>query len=104
MSDLGAYLYPVSPVSPACTAMMLTGPYDIPAASVEVLGFATNKAPTGPYRGADRPESTFVIERLADMAARNLGMDPAEIRRRNLIRHDAFPYRTALGYTYDSGD
>jgi carbon-monoxide dehydrogenase large subunit len=83
---------------------MLTGAYDIPAASVEVLGIATNKAPTGPYRGAGRPESAFVIERLADMAARRLGMDPAEIRRRNLVDKAAFPYRNALGYTYDSGD
>jgi aerobic carbon-monoxide dehydrogenase large subunit len=104
MCDLGAYLYPVSSVSPTCTGMMLTGPYDIPSASVEVVGIATNKVPTGPYRGAGRPESTFVIERLADMAARSLGMDPAEIRRRNLIHHGAFPYRNAMGYTYDSGD
>jgi len=104
MPDLGAYLYPLASVSPTCTAMMLTGPYDIQAASVEVAGIATNKVPTGPYRGAGRPESTFVIERLADMAARTLGLDPAEIRRRNLIHHGAFPYRTALGYTYDSGD
>jgi carbon-monoxide dehydrogenase large subunit len=104
LSDLGAYLYPVAAVSPTCTAMMLTGPYDIPAASVEVAGIATNKVPTGPYRGAGRPEAAFVIERLADMAARSLGMDPAEIRRRNLVHRAAFPYRNALGYTYDSGD
>jgi aerobic carbon-monoxide dehydrogenase large subunit len=104
LADLGAYLYPVSPVSPTCAGIMLTGTYDIPTASVEVLGIATNKAPIGPYRGAGRPESAFVIERLADMAARRLGMDPAEIRRRNLIDKAAFPYRNALGYTYDSGD
>jgi aerobic carbon-monoxide dehydrogenase large subunit len=104
MPDLGAYLYPVAAVSPTATGIMLTGPYDIPAASVEVTGIATNKVPTGPYRGAGRPEAAFVIERLADMAARSLGIDPAEIRHRNLIRHDAFPYRNALGYTYDSGD
>ena len=104
LSDLGAYLYPVAAVSPICTAMMLTGPYDIPAASVEVAGIATNKVPTGPYRGAGRPEAAFVIERLADMAARILGMDPADIRRRNLVDRGAFPYRSALGYTYDSGD
>jgi len=104
LSDMGAYLYPVSSVSPAATAMTLTGPYDIPAASVEVTGIATNKVPTSPYRGAGRPEAAFVIERLTDMAARSLGMDPAEIRRRNLIHRDAFPYRNALGYTYDSGD
>jgi carbon-monoxide dehydrogenase large subunit len=104
LADLGAYLYPVSAVSPTCAGIMLTGTYDIPTASVEVLGIATNKAPIGPYRGAGRPESTFVIERLADMAARRLGMDPAEIRRRNLIDKAAFPYRNPLGYTYDSGD
>jgi carbon-monoxide dehydrogenase large subunit len=104
LADLGAYLYPVSAVSPTCAGIMLTGTYDIPTVSVEVLGIATNKAPIGPYRGAGRPESTFVIERLADMAARRLGMDPAEIRRRNLIDKAAFPYRNPLGYTYDSGD
>jgi aerobic carbon-monoxide dehydrogenase large subunit len=104
LADLGAYLYPVTAVSPTCAGIMLTGAYDIPTASVEVLGIATNKAPTGPYRGAGRPEAAFVIERLADMAARRLGMDPAEIRRRNLVDKAAFPYRNALGYTYDSGD
>ncbi|HLH69658.1 MAG TPA: xanthine dehydrogenase family protein molybdopterin-binding subunit [Candidatus Dormibacteraeota bacterium] len=104
LSDLGAYLYPVSSVSPTCTAMMLTGAYDIPAAAVEVVGVATNKAPTGPYRGAGRPEATLIMERLVDMAARALDMDPAELRRRNLVPSDAFPYRNALGYTYDSGD
>jgi carbon-monoxide dehydrogenase large subunit len=103
-SDLGAYLYPVSSVSPTCAGMMLTGAYDIPAATVEVVGVATNKAPTGPYRGAGRPEATLIIERLVDLAARRLGVDPADLRRRNLIPNRSFPYHTALGYTYDSGD
>jgi carbon-monoxide dehydrogenase large subunit len=104
LADLGAYLYPVSPVSPAAAGIMLTGAYDIPVADVEIRGIATNKAPIGPYRGAGRPEAAFIIERLADITARRLGLDPAEIRRRNLVDKSAFPYRNALGYTYDSGD
>jgi aerobic carbon-monoxide dehydrogenase large subunit len=104
VADLGAYLTPVSSVPAVCAAMMLTGAYDIPAAEVEVVGVATNRVPTGPYRGAGRPEAVLVIERMVDMAARRLEMDPAELRRRNLVHADAFPYRTPLGYTYDSGD
>ena len=104
VSDLGAYLNPVSPVSPTCAGLMLTGAYDIRTADVQVLGVATNKVPIGPYRGAGRPECMFVIERMVDLAAGATGIDPAELRRRNLVPADAFPYRTALGYTYDSGD
>jgi carbon-monoxide dehydrogenase large subunit len=104
VSDLGAYLNPVSAVSPVCSGLMLTGAYDIPAADVAVIGVATNKVPMGPFRAAGRPEVTLVIERMVDMAARALDVDPAELRRRNLVPPAAFPYRTALGYTYDSGD
>ena len=78
------------------------GCYDIPAVEVFVTGARTNKVPTGPYRGAGRPEASYLIETTIDAAARELGIDPVELRRRNLVR--AFPYRTALGWTYDSGD
>jgi len=82
---------------------ILTSVYDIPVADVEVKCVVTNTAPVGPYRGAGRPEAIYVMERLVDVAAHDLKMDPLEIRRRNLIRPDAFPYTNAMGTTYDSG-
>jgi carbon-monoxide dehydrogenase large subunit len=103
-ADLGAYLYPTTAVPGHTTAMLLTGAYAIPAAEVTLVGAATNKPPTGPYRGAGRPEAALVIERLVELAARELGVDPFELRRRNFVPRDAFPYETALGWTYDSGD
>jgi carbon-monoxide dehydrogenase large subunit len=78
--------------------------YDVPAACVRIRAVLTNTVPTAPYRGAGRPEATFVIERLLDIAARRLKIARVEIRRRNLIRRDLLPYRTAMGLTYDSGD
>ncbi len=104
IADIGAYLYPPSPVPPVLTGTLVTGVYDIPAASVEVVGVATNKVPTGPYRGAGRPEGAYIAERMADLAAAELGMDRAEVRRRNLIPAAAHPFRTAVGTTIDSGD
>ena len=104
VADLGAYLYPTTAVAPLTGGRLLTGCYAIPAAEVEVVGAATTKVPTGPYRGAGRPEAALVIERLVDLGARELNLDPVELRRRNLIPPGAFPYRTALGFTYDSGD
>jgi len=104
VADLGAYLYPITPAPPVTTAMLLTGAYDVAAVDVELLGVATNKVPTGPYRGAGRPEGAYVAERLADLAAADLGVDPVAIRRRNFIPPERFPHTTALGFTYDSGD
>lgn len=104
VADLGAYLYPATGTIPITTAMLLTGAYDVAAAEVEVTGAATNKVPTGPYRGAGRPEAAFLIERTVDLAAAELGVDPVELRRRNALGPDRFPHRTPLGYTYDSGD
>jgi aerobic carbon-monoxide dehydrogenase large subunit len=100
--DLGAYLYPTTPVPPLTAAKLSVGCYAIPAASVEIAGLCTPKVPTGPYRGAGRPEAAFVLERLVDLAAAQTGIERIELRRRNLIRR--FPHRTPLGFTYDSGD
>ena len=86
------------------TAMLLTGTYVIPAAEVELVGAATTKVPTGPYRGAGRPEAAYLIERMVDEAARELVLDPVQLRRRNFVPRDAFPYDTPMGWTYDSGD
>ena len=82
----------------------LAGVYTFPAAHVQVLSVLTNTNSTAPYRGAGRPESTYVIERLIDDAARELGLDPVELRRKNMIDASAMPYRTALGVTYDCGE
>ena len=101
-ADLGGYLMPTTAIPPHTTAMLMCGVYDIRAADVEVVGRRTNKVPTGPYRGAGRPEAAYFVESTVDMAARELAIDPLELRRRNLIRE--FPYQTALGWTYDSGD
>lgn len=100
--DLGAFLLPTTAFPPRIVGGLLTGCYDVAAAEVEVVGARTNRVPTGPYRGAGRPEAAFLIERAVDAAARQLGADPLQLRRRNLVR--AFPHRTPLGADYDSGD
>jgi carbon-monoxide dehydrogenase large subunit len=101
-ADLGGYLMPTTAIPMHTTAMLMCGVYDIRAADVEAVGVRTNKVPTGPYRGAGRPEAAYFVECTVDVAARELGIDPIELRRSNLIRE--FPYKTALGWTYDSGD
>jgi aerobic carbon-monoxide dehydrogenase large subunit len=93
-----------SPGPPTNNLGVLAGTYTIPAAHVEVTCVLTNTMLTGHYRGAGRPEAAYVIETLVDLAARELGIDPAEIRRRNMIPAAAMPYKTALTYTYDCGD
>lgn len=85
-------------------ATLAPGLYAIPAAEVEAVGVFTNAPPTAPYRGAGRPEAALTLERLIDTAAHALGLDPVELRRRNLVGHDALPYATATGLVYDSGD
>jgi aerobic carbon-monoxide dehydrogenase large subunit len=104
IGDLGAYLYSTTTVAPQTASMLLSGCYAIPAAQVETIGVCTNKVPTGPYRGAGRPEAALVIERLVDLAAGELGIDAIELRRRNLIQPEAFPYTNPFGFTYDSGE
>jgi aerobic carbon-monoxide dehydrogenase large subunit len=102
LADVGAYLYVSSAAPPHTAAMLMCGCYAIPAASVTVVGARTDKVPTAPCRGAGRPEAAAFLELTVDQAARELGLDPVELRRRNLVRQ--FPYRTPLGWTYDSGD
>ncbi|MCH2513609.1 MAG: xanthine dehydrogenase family protein molybdopterin-binding subunit [Dehalococcoidia bacterium] len=104
VADLGAYFFLSTPTVPVLTTHRLTGPYRTPAMTVEVRGVVTNKPPTGAYRGAGGPEAAFCMERTIDLIALDLGLDPAEVRRRNFIASDAFPHDTPTGITYDSGD
>ncbi len=83
---------------------MLNGPYRIEAVESQVVGAFTNKVPTAAYRGAGRPEATYILERTMNRIADELGLDPAEVRRRNVIAPDAFPYRALTGMQYDSGN
>jgi carbon-monoxide dehydrogenase large subunit len=103
IGDLGAYLHPPSSFVPVTVAMLATGMYDVGAAEFEVLGVATNKAGTGPYRGAGRPEAAFVAERMIDLIARDLEIDPVDLRRRNYVAAAQFPYQNPMRITYDSG-
>ena len=103
-ADLGAYFFMSTPTVPILTSHRLTGPYRTPAMSVEVVGVATNKSVTGAYRGAGGPEAAFCMERAVDLVAQELGLDPADVRRRNFIPPDAFPYETPTGIIYDSGE
>ncbi|MDE0537718.1 MAG: xanthine dehydrogenase family protein molybdopterin-binding subunit [Rhodospirillales bacterium] len=102
LSNIGAY--PVSIVPLTKGVEIMTGVYDIPVAYFRARGVYSNTASTAPYRSAGRPEVMFVTERLVDLAAREMEMDPAEIRRRNLVPTGAFPHENKLGMTYDSGD
>jgi carbon-monoxide dehydrogenase large subunit len=103
IGDVGAYsIYPwTAGIEPVQVVSFLPGPYRVPCYMGKVRGVSTPKAPTGPYRGVGRPTSTFVMERLVDMAARELGMDPVEIRRRNMVRPEEFPYKTPSGIVWD---
>jgi carbon-monoxide dehydrogenase large subunit len=101
-ADLGGYLLQATAIPPHTAGMLMCGCYELEAAEVEVFGRQTNRVPTGPYRGAGRPEAAYFVERVVDDAARELGVDPVELRRRNLI--GSFPHATPLGFTYDSGD
>ncbi len=105
VADLGAYsVYPwTASIEVIQVVSFLPGPYRVPHYRAEATGVATNKAPMGPYRGVGRPVSVFVTEALLDAAARRLGLDPAAIRRRNLLRPDDLPYRAPSGIVWDSG-
>ena len=105
LASLGAYLSAVSPTVPTVGyAKMAPSVYAMPAMYLLVRGVFTNTAPTEAYRGAGKPEALFVLERLIDVAAREMGIDPAALRRRNLIRPTMMPYKTVAGQTYDAGD
>jgi len=105
VADVGAYLSTFGAAIPGpIYRALLAGVYRTPAVFVEVTGVYSNSVPTDAYRGAGRPEACYVLERLADRAARELGLDRAEIRRRNLIPASAMPYKTPVGPTYDCGD
>jgi aerobic carbon-monoxide dehydrogenase large subunit len=104
LADLGAYLMLVTPGVPILGAFMFPGIYKVPAYRFECTGVFTTKTPTDAYRGAGRPEATFAIERVMDELAVELGMDPVELRRRNWIAHEEFPFTTVAGLTYDSGN
>ncbi|MCY0877476.1 MAG: molybdopterin-dependent oxidoreductase [Firmicutes bacterium] len=104
-ANLGAYLSTAGPGVPTILfGLIVNGAYDIEAASSEVYGIFTNTTPVDAYRGAGRPEATYLIERMIDSYAREIGMDPVEVRRRNLVKKDQFPYTNPFGLTYDSGD
>ncbi|WP_368040624.1 xanthine dehydrogenase family protein molybdopterin-binding subunit [Roseicella sp. DB1501] len=104
LANMGAY-----PRNPGVAIQLLIGPwvstsiYDIRTIDLQFTALMTNTAPTGPYRGAGRPEAIYLIERLMDTAARQMRLDPAELRRRNLIDPALMPYTNAMGQTYDSG-
>ena len=104
LADMGAYLMLVTPGVPLLGAFMFNAIYKMDAYSFRCTGVFTTKMPTDAYRGAGRPEATFAIERIMDELAAELGMDPLELRKRNWISHDEFPYATISGLTYDSGN
>ena len=104
IADIGAYNMLLTAAVPTLTMLMANGTYDIPAIRTTLTEVFTNKTPTDAYRGAGRPEATYFVERAMDMVARELNMDPAELRRKNFIASDRFPYQTQMGAVYDSGD
>ena len=104
VADMGAYMQLVTPGIPLLGAFLYHGVYDVPAYSFTCRSVFTTMTPTDAYRGAGRPEATYAIERAMDALARKVGVDPAELRRRNFIPADAFPYNSAPGLTFDSGN
>ncbi|MFI9815223.1 xanthine dehydrogenase family protein molybdopterin-binding subunit [Saccharothrix variisporea] len=104
LADMGAYLRLIAPGVPILGAFMYNAIYKFPAYKFTCHTVFTNKTPTDAYRGAGRPEATFAIERMMDELAAELGVDPLELRKKNWINHDEFPFDTVAGLTYDSGD
>ena len=104
IADLGSYLQLLTPAVPTLTGLVLTGCYRIPAIKMEILGVYTNKMATDAYRGAGRPEATYLIERLMDVVARELKIDRIDLRLRHFPSPSAFPFPTSCGLIYDSGN
>jgi carbon-monoxide dehydrogenase large subunit len=102
LADMGAYHQLLTPLIPQLTALMQAGCYKIPAIDIEIQGVFTNKMSTDAYRGAGRPEATYNIERIMDVAAHELGMDPAQFRLKNFPKPKEFPFTTVTGLMYDS--
>ncbi len=104
-ANMGGYLSTIAPLIPtAIYITLLSGLYKVEGIYGEMWGTLTNTVPVDAYRGAGRPEAAYLLERLVDVAARDLGMDPLDIRRKNLIPKEAFPYQTPVAFMYDSGD
>lgn len=104
IADIGAYHQLLTPGIPPLTGLMLSGSYKIPAIGIEVTGIFTNKMATDAYRGAGRPEATYVVERMMDRVAQELGIDPVKSRQKNFPKPKEFPFKTATGLLYDSGN
>ncbi|MSO81867.1 MAG: xanthine dehydrogenase family protein molybdopterin-binding subunit [Acidobacteria bacterium] len=104
IADIGAYNMLLTAAIPTLTMMMANATYRIPAIRTTLTEVFTNKTPTDAYRGAGRPEATYFVERAMDMLARELKMDPADLRRKNFIQPNQFPFTTQMGAVYDSGD
>ena len=104
VANMGAYLSQFAPLIPTLGAVLSPGVYAIPTCHVRVRGVYTNTVPVDAYRGAGRPEAAYVIERLVDHAAREVGIAPEVLRRRNFIKPSAMPYQSATGQNYDSGN
>jgi carbon-monoxide dehydrogenase large subunit len=103
-ANMGAYLSNYAPYIPQLAVYMLSGTYRIPAIYINIRGVLTNTVPVDAYRGAGRPEAIYLVERTVDLAARELGLAPDELRRRNFVRPADMPYRTPVESVYDSGD
>jgi carbon-monoxide dehydrogenase large subunit len=104
IQDLGAYHQLLTPAIPTLSVLMMPGLYKCQNIRADIVGVFTNAVPTDAYRGAGRPEATHGIERMMDILAAELKMDPVDVRRKNFIANDAFPYHTATGLIYDSGN
>jgi aerobic carbon-monoxide dehydrogenase large subunit len=104
LANMGAYLSMFAPYIPYLAGRMATGSYRIPAAHMRVTGVYTNTVPTDAYRGAGRPEASYLIERLVDEVAAQTGKSPVEVRRKNFVKASQMPYKTQVQRTYDSGD
>ena len=104
IQDLGAYHQLLTPAMPTLSVLMMPGLYRFKNIAADIVGVFTNCVPTDAYRGAGRPEATHGIERMVDILAREIGMDPAEIRLKNFVQNHEFPYATATGLSYDSGN
>ncbi len=104
LGDAGAYLHWNTVMPPIRAQQLVSGCYQIPAVAITVQAAFTHKVPTGPYRGAGRPEGNYLIETLMDELAATLRLDPAELRKRNFVAPDAFPFASPTGMLYDSGN